>query len=96
MGNLPPQRVAIIIIQLWYIFKVCRALRHQSALAKERNLRLGVKPVFSSEFVHVRHKLIFRNADERILNLAGDILGHRDDALLVSPLVAIAAIAVGA
>jgi hypothetical protein len=87
MRDVPPQRISIIIVKLWHVLEVRRALSHQSTFAQEWDLSLRIKAVLSSELVYVRHELISRDADERVLDLAGDVLGHCDDALLASAVV---------
>lgn len=97
MSNISPQRISIVVVQFRHVLKICRALSHQSALAKKRHFGLWVETVLSSEVVHVCHKLISWDADKRILNFAGDVLGHGDDALLAPAfMVRIAASIVGA
>jgi hypothetical protein len=93
MSDFSTQRIAIAVIQLWQILKVRGTLSNQSALAKERNFSLRIETVLSSEIVHICHELGSRDADERILDLASDVLGHCDDALLASALMVGTAIA---
>lgn len=87
MSDIPPQRVAIIVVQFRHVLKIRRALRYQRALAKKRHFGRWVKTVLSRELVDIGHELISRNPDKRIPDFAGDVLGHRDDTLLAPVLV---------
>lgn len=87
MRDLPTQRVAVAVVKIWYVLKVRRALGHQSALAQKWHFSLRVKAVLSSEFVHVGHELLSRDADEGILDLPRDVLGHCDNTLLAPVLL---------
>ena len=82
MRDFSAQRVAVIIVQVRYVLEVCWALGHQSALAQKWHFSLWIEAVLSSEVVHVCQKLLSRNADERVFNLACNVLGHGDNALL--------------
>ena len=87
MRDFPAQRVAVFVVKIWYVFEVCWALGYQSTLAQERHLGLWVKAVLLSEVVHVCHELLSRDADQRVLDLACNVLGHCDNALLTPVLL---------
>jgi hypothetical protein len=94
MSDLPTQRIAILVVQLWQILEIRGTLGNQSALAKERHFCLRVETVLAGEVIHICHELDSRDTNERVLDLAGDVLGHCDDALFASALMVGTAIAI--
>jgi hypothetical protein len=94
MSDFPTQRIAIVVVQLWQILKVRGTLSNQSAFAKERDFGLRIETVLPGEVVHISHELGSRNADERVFDLAGNVLSHCDDALLAPALMVGTAITV--
>lgn len=86
MRDVSAQRVPVVVIQFRDIFKVRRALSYQSAFVKKRYFCFLVETVLFGKRVHICQELIFRDADQRVFDLASDILSHRDNALL-APLV---------
>jgi hypothetical protein len=87
MRDFSAQRVAVTVVKIWYVFEVCWALGHQSTFAQEWHLSLRVEPVLSSEIVHVGHELLSWDTDERVFDLARDVLGHCDNTLLAPVLL---------
>lgn len=96
MRDISTQRVPIVVVKFRQILKVRRALRHKSALAKEWHFGVRIEAVFAGELIHIRHELISRNANERVLDLAGDVLGHCYDALLAPAVMVCAAMGTSA
>jgi hypothetical protein len=94
VSDFPTQRIAILVAQLWQILKVRGTLSNQSAFAKERHFCLRVETVLLGEVVHICHELGSRDTNERVLDLAGDVLSHCNDALLAPALMVGTAIAV--
>jgi hypothetical protein len=92
MRDFSAQRVAVIVVKVRYVFEVCWALGHQSAFAQKWHLGLWVEAVLSSEVVHVCQKLLSRDADEWVLDLACNVLGHGDNTLLAPVLFVGAAV----
>lgn len=76
---------AILFIQFGQIFKIARILRNERALLQKLDVVEHI--VFLGESLDIGHQLGLGDAGKRVLDLAGDIVGHGDDAGLAHGIV---------
>lgn len=69
---------AVLFIQLGQVFKVAGVLRHERALLQELDFVHQI--VDLGEALDVGHELGLGDAGKRVLDFAGDVVGHGDDA----------------
>ena len=87
-GMLPATRdllskdVPIFIVKLWHVFEIGRILRNKSSFPEQ--LELFSHIILPRKFINVGQKLLFRQANQRILDLASRVLRHRNDTLFAN------------